>query len=219
MTVGITHYLDVVFAKNLNPSGYASKIVSHIHGVKTCHGLDVLAIDFPFWRGPKSFMRAQMGHVVRILGTQETLTQFLKKSLLPMELLAEGITMHGIMPIPKEIKGYAMLKRNHRIFKLEKLLRTPEAIYFDKSMGQTKPATEEMALDLGLPVEQVVEMEKLQNQLKEQIRSSIEIKLFSQSSSRRFTLCLERSVVKQQVTSLKFSSYGLSLDEANVPLW
>jgi hypothetical protein len=219
MTVAITHYLDVVFAKHLNPSGYASKIVSQIHGVKKRHGLDNLAIDFPFWRGPKSFMRAQMGHVLRIFGTQETLTQFLKKSLLPMGLLAEGITLHGIMPIPEEIKGYATLKRNHRIFKLEKLLRTPGAILFDKSTGQAKPATYEMALALGLPVEQVVEVERLQNQLQEEIRSCIELKLFSQSSTRNFTLCLERSVVSEPVSSLKFSSYGLSLDEANVPHW
>jgi hypothetical protein len=219
MTVAITHYFDVVFAKHLNPSGYASKIVSHIHGIKKRHGLDNLAIDFPFWRSPKPFMRAQMGHVVRLLGTQETLTQFLKNSLLPMELLTEGITLHGIMPIPEEIKGYAMLKRNHRIFKLEKLLRTPGAVFFDKSIGQAKPATYEMALALGLPVEQVAEVERLQNQLQEELRSSIELKLFSQSSSRNFTLCLERSIVSKPATSLNFSSYGLSLDEANVPHW
>lgn len=215
----MNHYVEITFAKHLNPSVFASKVIAHIHGVKVRHKLEDLALDFPCWKAPRSFMRAQLGHVIRLFGTRETLTFFLKKSLLITDLLAEGIAVQGIRPVPEVITSYAALRRNHRIGKIEKLLKQPDAIRFDITHGTITQNTHEIANRMGKPVEHVAAMERLHHQLHAELKSTVELKIPSQSTGRMFTLCLERQSFQTITEAPRFSSYGLSLERGYLPVW
>lgn len=215
----MNHYVEITFAKHLNPSAFAVKVIAHIHGVKVRHKLEDLALDFPCWKEPRSFMRAQLGHVIRLFGSRETLTFFLKKSHLTVDLLAEGIAVQGIQPVPDAITGYAALRRNHRVGKIEKLLKQPDSIRFDKTCRAITQNTHEIANRIGRPVEQIAAMEQLHHQLHVEIKNCVELKIPSQSTSKVFTLCLERQPCQTIAEMPLFSSYGLCLENGYLPVW
>lgn len=215
----MNHYIEITFSKHLNPTAYAAKVIAHIHGVKARHKVEDLALDFPCWKAPRSFMRAQLGHVIRLFGTRETLAFFLKKSQLAADFLAQGIAVQGIRAVPEVVTGYTALRRNHRIGKIEKLLKQPDAVRFDNLHSVITEGTHEVANKMGKPVKQVAAMERLHYQLHEEIKNCVEIKLPSQSTGKVFTLSLERELFQTVSEAPRFSSYGLCLEQGYLPVW
>ena len=217
--LGLTHYVEISFSRHINPTGFAARVIGHVHAYKSRHDRQDLALDFPCWQLPRSFMRAQLGHVIRLLGSEDTLSHFLRNTTLTAEILSEGIAMHGIRAIPGTIAGYVSIRRNHRIGKIEKLLKNPEQIQPEKCSHAPTEHALEMASEWGLAPTQVAAFEHLHKQHLQELKQTVEVRLNSQSTRKTFRLCLERNVHETDLVETSFSSYGLCLERSAIPTW
>lgn len=215
----LSHFIDIQLDGKGDSSSQFARLLSRLHGFKSKHPAYMIAVDFPAWQMASSFMAAQPGKVLRVLGSREGLSLFMNKTGL-LELLVEGgFSIAGVREVPESPAGYVLVKRNYKISRYLELLSKPENIHYDQVEGEPSSVMKGVAANLGIPVNLLVSIELIKSKLLEEQRNSVLIKLKSQSTDLRFTAFVIREPAEPLISAPTLSTYGFSLDGSVIPTW
>jgi len=213
----LTHFIQVGL-EDMNPLGITGRVLFRLHGFLANRPDASLAVDFPDWQAPSTFMSAGLGKTIRILGTKDTLAEFLSKTGLIQFLIEGGIVVSGIKPVPETVTQFVQVQRTYSISRLDKLLKNPELIKYDEN----EPVDEhfkELAAQQNTSPALLAKVDQLMNRLHQEKRRTASVKVHSESTGRPFVMNVSREVIEQPSELAKYSTYGLSLEGSCIPAW
>lgn len=217
----ISHYIDIAVDEHLDATSLFARLIYRIHGYCKTRQDAQLAIDLPNWQLPQKMMAAKAGNTLRVLGTDASLGDLLLKTGFMQFLIEGGIAFMGVRKIPDHTHRFARVSRNYRIERYTQLLADPTQIHFDRVDESDIPAhIKEVAGETNMAPALLFTMERLMQTLHADKKSSVAMRMQSESTGKPFTMNLGRETVEKcEAVAGHFSTYGFSVEGACVPSW
>lgn len=213
----LTHFIQIGL-DDVNHLGITGRVLFRLHGFLASRPEATLAVDFPDWQKPTTFMSASLGKTIRILGAKEYLAEFLAKTGLIQFLIEGGIVVTGIKPVPEASSQFVQVQRSYSIDRLADLLKNPKLIKYDEN-EVVDDRFKELAAQQDISPGLLAKVDHLMNRLHQEKRKSASVKVQSESTGRPFIMNIKRDIVTDSAGTGKYSTYGLSVDGACIPTW
>lgn len=213
----LSHFIQIVL-DDVNHMGITGRVLFRLHGFLASHPEATLAVDFPDWQTPTTFMSASLGKTIRLFGAKDHLAEFLSKTGLIQFLIEGGIVVSGIRPIPDVATELVQVKRSYTVDRLGELLKNPKLIKYDEN-EVVDDRFKELAAQQDISPGLLAKIDHLMNRLHREKRQSASVRVQSESTGRPFIMNIKRDTVTESVGAGKYSTYGLSVDGACIPTW
>lgn len=213
----VTHFIQIGL-DDVNHLGITGRVLFRLHGFLASRPEATLAVDFPDWQKPTTFMAAGLGKTIRLLGAKEHLAEFLSKTGLIQFLIEGGIVVSGIKPIPEVATQFVQVQRSYTVDRLGELLKNPKQIKYDENEA-VDDRFKELAVQQDTSPGLLAKIDYLMNKLHQEKRKSASVRVQSESSGRPFIMNIKRDIVIESAGAGKYSTYGLSVDGACIPTW
>lgn len=213
----LTHFIQIGL-DDVNHLGITGRVLFRLHGFLASRPEATLAVDFPDWQKPTTFMSAGLGKTIRILGAKEHLAEFLAKTGLIQFLIEGGIVVTGIKPVPEVASQFVQVQRSYSIDRLADLLKNPKLIKYDDN-EVVDDRFKELAAQQDISPGLLAKIDHLMNRLHQEKRKSASVKVQSESTGRPFIMNIKRDILTESAGAGKYSTYGLSVDGACIPTW
>lgn len=213
----MTHFIQICL-DDVNHLGITGRVLFRLHGFLASRPEAILAVDFPDWKNPTTFMSAGLGKTIRIFGAKADLADFLLKTGLIQFLIEGGIVVSGIKPVPEVAIQFVKVQRSYSVDRLVELLKNQKLIKYDEN-EVVDEHFKELAVQQNTSAALLAKIDHLMRKLHLEKRNSASVKVQSESTGRQFLMNIKRDIVTENTGTVKFSTYGLSVDGACVPTW
>ena len=213
----MTHFIQIGL-DDVNHLGITGRVLFRLHGFLATRPEATLAVDFPDWQKPTTFMSAGLGKTIRLLGAKEHLAEFLSKTGLIQFLIEGGIVVSGIKPVPEVATQFVQVQRSYTVDRLGELLKNPKQIKYDENES-VDDRFKELAVQQDTSPGLLAKIDYLMNKLHQEKRKSASVRVQSESTGRPFIMNIKRDIVTESAGAGKYSTYGLSVDGACIPTW
>lgn len=213
----MTHFIQIGL-EDMNQNGITGRVLFRLHGFLSSRPETKLAVDFPEWQEPTTFMSANLGRAIRILGSREHLAEFLSKTGLIQFLIEGGIVVTGIKSVPETSTEFVQVQRSYSIGRLTDLLKNPTLIKYDEN-EIVDDRFKELAQQQDASPALLSKIDGLMNRLHQEKRITASVKVESESTGRPFIMNIRRSMAKEPSETGRYSTYGFAVDGACIPTW